>query len=167
MQMVEHQVIYSPVWKNKSLIRALRVTSSILFYTGSKKSPYSVGRWSSFITSGMDSSLSLLIVSPSLLGLNWLFLLGLGRLGTFFPSSCKAVPGSFGSRQLPAFLSGTEIISCFLSCVIETICNFLSCAIKIFHYIFSCLRWNYSLLFFLVLLKLFVNYSLIAVLHKK
>ncbi len=56
---------------------------------------HSFCRWSSFITSGMYSSLLLLMSTPFLLGSNWLLLPGLGRSGP----SHEQVPGSFGSRH--------------------------------------------------------------------
>ncbi len=89
MQRVEHQVIYSPERKNNA-----------------------VGHWSSFITFRMDSSL------PS----SWFPHLCQVPTDSFyqeradralFPPSCKPVPESFGSRQLPISLSSTISI-CFI-----------------------------------------------------
>jgi hypothetical protein len=99
-------VIYSPGGKNNSYIRVLQGTSSVLFNIGSNKSPHST-YWPMIVLHDVQDGFLFVSSHGFPISAGSLFLLRLGRPGPFFPSSCKLVQGSFESRQLPIFLSGT------------------------------------------------------------
>jgi hypothetical protein len=106
--MVEHQVIYSPERKNNNYIRILRVASFELFIN-TKKITISSLCWLLILLHHVQNGF--LFASshgfPFSAGFKLTLFTRTGWPGPFSPPSCKPVPGSSGSRQLPASLWGT------------------------------------------------------------
>ncbi len=96
MQVVEHQLIYSP--KNKKTVvtysRAQRVIVLHIMKYRKQQTPHSIGRLSSFIMSGMGSSLFSSHGFPISAGSQLTLFTRTGLAENFFPPSCKPVPGS-------------------------------------------------------------------------